>query len=170
LRAAGCQCKHRQEAIMELVLVSSDPPRSSGPPDSGIRLVPRSAGERIRVLVVDDYEDVRRLYAGALEEAGYDVSEAADGDAAVELSARMDPTVILIDMWMPNTDGWEATRRIRATEQGRRVHIIALTAAAGDDSRRLAFEAGCDAFIAKPCTPDVVVAAVEAAVQREQTH
>lgn len=155
---------------MDLAFAPDQSHRSSDPPGSGVRPVPLAGNERLRVLVVDDYVDVRRLYASALTEAGYDVSEAPDGDSAVELAGRLEPDVILIDMWMPNTDGWEATRRIRTNEQGRRAHIIALTAAAGDDSRRLAFDAGCDAFIAKPCTPDVVVAAVEGARHRDAKH
>ncbi len=155
---------------MDLAFTPDESDRSSTPPGSEVRAVPRGGTERLRVLVVDDYADVRALYTSALAEAGYDVSEAPDGDSAVELATRLEPAVILIDMWMPNTDGWEATRRIRASEEGRRAHIIALTAAAGDDSRRLAFEAGCDAFIAKPCTPDVVVAAVDAAAHRDARH
>lgn len=95
-----------------------------------------------------------------------DVCEASGGDEAVELAARMEPSVILMDLSMPGTDGWEATRRIRATTTGSHPYIIALTAAAGEESRRQAFEAGCDAFIEKPCTPDVLVAAVNGAIHR----
>ena len=64
-----------------------------------------------------------------------------------------------MDMSMPGIDGWEATRRIREGA-GRGAFIVAVTAAVGLESRIQAFEVGCDAFIAKPCTPDVVVTAV----------
>lgn len=122
--------------------------------------------ERALVLVVDDYEDARLLYAEALAEAGFDVEHAANGDEAIAQAARVKPDVILMDMSMPGTDGWDATRRIRADEREHVAHIIAVTAVTGSESRTLAFDAGCDAFIAKPCTPDVLVAAVRAAVAR----
>lgn len=122
----------------------------------------------MRVLVVDDYEDTRRLYAEALREAGIEVHEAHEGELAGELARQVQPDVILMDMSMPGLDGWDATRAVRALALEVQPYIIAVTAAHGPESRRLAFEAGCDAFIAKPCSPDVVLAAVRAASDHDE--
>lgn len=122
-------------------------------PSSGFRTV----RARLRVLVVDDFADTRLLYADALAEAEMEVHQAFDGASALEAVRRIQPDVVLMDLSMPGIDGWDATRAIRALPLDHQPYIIAVTAAAGPESRALAFEAGCDAFVAKPCTPDVVV-------------
>lgn len=112
------------------------------------------------VLVVDDAEDIRMLWAEVLSEAGYRVIEAADGEAAVELALGHRPRVVLMDMAMPIVDGWEATRRIRKLANEREIAIVAVSAMAEVDGRAAAFRSGCDGFIAKPTTPDVILEVV----------
>lgn len=120
-----------------------------------------TADDRSRlVLVVDDAEDIRVLWAEVLTEAGYRVIEAADGEAAVELAVAHRPRVVLMDMAMPNIDGWEATRRIRQLVSEREIAIVAVSAMAEVDGRAAAFRSGCDGFIAKPTTPDVILEVV----------
>lgn len=116
-----------------------------------------TADDRSRlVLIVDDAEDIRSLWAEVLTEAGYRIIEAPDGDVAVELALAHRPRVILMDMAMPNVDGWEATRRIRKVASEREIAIVAVSAMSEVDGRAAAFRAGCDGFIAKPTTPEVI--------------
>lgn len=120
-----------------------------------------STDDRSRlVLVVDDAEDIRLLWAEVLTDAGYRVIEAADGEIAVELALAHRPRVVLMDMSMPNVDGWEATRRIRKLANEREIAIVAVSAMAEVDGRAAAFRSGCDGFIAKPTTPDVILEVV----------
>lgn len=109
------------------------------------------------ILVVDDAEDLRMLWVETLKGAGYSVIAASDGEEAVELAAAHRPRVILMDMSMPHVDGWEATRRIRAFLTERETAIVAVSAMDEVDARAGAFRSGCDGFIAKPVTPDVVL-------------
>ena len=140
-----------------------------GPPLSGLRTrddgLAMAPSSNTLVLVVDDVEDTRTLWTETLTDAGYEVVEATDGAAAVEIALRRRPRVILMDMSMPGMDGWEATQRIRAgLDDAKEIAIIAVSAMAGVDGRAEAFRSGCDGFVAKPTTPNVVVDVVNAFV------
>ena len=102
------------------------------------------------VLVVDDYEDTRLLYVEHLQEAGFRVAVAGDGQEAVAMALSLRPDAIIMDLSMPRLDGWDATRRIRADRGMASTYVIALSAMDGEISREMAFDAGCDDFIAKP--------------------
>jgi CheY-like chemotaxis protein len=113
---------------------------------------------RKKILVVEDNPDNRRILVYRLKRFGdYEIVEASNGEEALRIVASDPPDAIFMDLKMPVLDGWEATRRIRATEVGARIPIIALTAQAmaGDEQRALA--AGCDDYIAKPITDAEVV-------------
>jgi two-component system, cell cycle response regulator DivK len=118
------------------------------------------------VLVVDDFEDNRDMYAVYLTHSGYDVLEAADGQEAVEVARQRVPDVIVMDLTLPIMDGWEATRRLKADERTRHIPIIMLTGHAVAGQSRDARDAGCDAFLAKPCLPDLLVGKVQELLQR----
>jgi CheY-like chemotaxis protein len=102
------------------------------------------------VLVVDDYEDTRLLYVEHLEEAGFRVAVAGDGHEAVAMALSLRPDAIVMDLSMPRLDGWDATRRIREEPSMASTYVIALSAMDGEISREMAFDAGCNDFIAKP--------------------
>ena len=102
------------------------------------------------VLIVDDYEDTRMLYVEHLQDAGFRVVQATDGEEAVRMALTLHPEAIIMDLSMPKLDGWDATRRIRADENMKNTYIIALSAMDGEISREMAFDAGCNDFIAKP--------------------
>jgi CheY-like chemotaxis protein len=112
-------------------------------------------------LVVDDFEDNRAMYAEFLSCSGYRVEQASNGAEAVELSLRLKPDVVVMDLSLPVMDGWEAIRRLKSDERTRRIPIIALTGHALASHSRGAVEAGCDAFLAKPCLPDKLLEKVE---------
>lgn len=109
------------------------------------------------VLIAEDFEDARELYRDYLEFSGFRVETAANGREAVELAARLQPDVILMDASMPVLDGWQATRELKAASATRHIPVVALTAHAFEDARQQAKAAGCDGFITKPCLPDDLV-------------
>lgn len=100
------------------------------------------------ILLVEDNELNRDMLSRRLERKGHTIVMAVDGQQAVEMAASVPHDLILMDMSLPILDGWEATRRIRAT--GSKVPIIALTAHAMDGDERKAREAGCDDYDTKP--------------------
>jgi two-component system, cell cycle response regulator DivK len=102
------------------------------------------------ILVVDDSRDGREMLVEYLAFRGFQVSDATHGAAALELAERIRPDIILMDLSMPGMDGWEATRRLRATPTTKDTVIIAVSAHAFVDERQRAHEAGCDAFVTKP--------------------
>jgi len=109
------------------------------------------AGEpRRRVLVADDAADNRELLVQLLEPIGFDVKAVTDGKQAVAKFGSWHPDLILMDMRMPVMDGYEATRRIRATSAGAHVPIIGVTASVFSEMRHEVFAAGVDDFLGKP--------------------
>ncbi|WP_309891082.1 response regulator [Archangium sp.] len=109
------------------------------------------------VLIVDDYQDAREMYAEYLEFSGFRVAEARNGAEAVEKAFALHPAVILMDLSLPVMDGWEATRRLKADARTRAIPVVALTGHALDGHSREAQDAGCDAYVTKPCLPDALV-------------
>lgn len=105
------------------------------------------------VLVVDDYEDNRRLFAEYLRLAGFRAEVAGSGADGLAKAAALRPDVIVMDLAMPDLDGFEVTRRLRAREDTRHIPVIALTAYPMGYSRHAALEAGCDAYLSKPFGP-----------------
>lgn len=113
------------------------------------------------VLVVEDYQDAREMYAAYLQFSGYGVAEAANGVEAVEKAQELLPDIVLMDLALPRMDGWEATRRLKADPRTRHIPVVALTGHALAGHAEGAREAGCDAFVTKPCLPDALVAEIK---------
>jgi signal transduction histidine kinase/DNA-binding NarL/FixJ family response regulator len=103
-----------------------------------------------RLLVADDSDTNRRLLVRLLEPLGFALREAADGQEAVEIWQAWSPHLIWMDMRMPVLDGYEATRRIKATTQGQATVVVALTASALEEDRQLILSEGCDDYVRKP--------------------
>jgi CheY-like chemotaxis protein len=120
----------------------------------------RSRAKPPLVLVVDDFRDAREMYAEVLELAGFRVEQAENGIDAVAKAKRLLPAVVVMDLSLPVMDGWEATRQIKAHKLTRGVKVVAISAHSLDVHVRRAREVGCAEFIAKPCLPDDLVAAV----------
>ncbi|AKF79348.1 chemotaxis protein CheY [Myxococcus fulvus 124B02] len=113
----------------------------------------RSHGERKRVLVVDDFDDAREMYAEYLEFVGFEVVTARDGLEAVAKAQEGEPDIILMDLSLPVMDGWEATRRIKQDSRTRDIPVMALTGHVLAGNAENARDAGADEFVAKPCLP-----------------
>jgi len=112
------------------------------------------------ILVVEDQEDSRRIMRDLLTSAGYEIIEAITGEEAVTAAEAHQPVLILMDIQLPDFDGYEATRRIKAKSALRQIPIIAVTsyALSGDDVK--AFDAGCDAYVSKPFSPRALLAKI----------
>lgn len=103
-----------------------------------------------KILIVEDNEENRDVLARRLERSGYSVLVAVDGQAGITMAQDEHPDVILMDLNLPDVDGWEATKRIKANPQTASIPVIALTAHAvvGDEQRAL--QAGCNDYHSKP--------------------
>ena len=121
------------------------------------------------VLLVEDNEDNRIIYATALRYAGYRVIEAITGTEGVRRARDHVPDLILMDISVPELDGWEATAVIKADPRTRHIQVVAVTAHAlpGDEERSL--EAGCDGYLAKPIPPAALLADVDRRLSRDSS-
>lgn len=117
------------------------------------------------ILVVDDEERMRTLIKDFLEQKGYKILQAKDGEEALEIFNMKKDTIslIVLDVMMPKLDGWSVLRQIRQTSQ---VPIIMLTARGEEQDELFGFELGADEYISKPFSPKILVARVEAILKR----
>jgi signal transduction histidine kinase len=107
-----------------------------------------------RVLIVEDNDDARQMLHEALAYSGHEVREARDGASGLALAAESRPDVALIDIGLPDLDGYEVARRLRAAPGGRRMGLIAITGYGQAEDQRRAYEAGFDAHLTKPVAPE----------------
>lgn len=114
------------------------------------------------ILVVDDDEDLRILARRALVRAGHVVLEAESGEEGLRLVDIHKPQLILLDLNMPEMDGFAVLKELRASETGRTLPVIVLTALGDEESARTSFQAGATDFLAKPFTPPQLDARVRA--------
>ena len=118
-----------------------------------------------QILVIEDQEDNRTILRDLLSNAGFEVLEAVNGIEGVEAAARELPDLILMDIQMPEMDGYEATRRIKAEPTTAAIPIIAVTsyALSGDDEKAKAV--GCDGYVTKPFSPRQLLAKIKEYLQ-----
>lgn len=121
-----------------------------------------------RILVVDDDKEVVRLMRGYLEKAGYQVTVAYNGETALHHIYREKPDLVLLDLMLPDRDGWEITRLVRKDSKLANTPIIMLTARVTDDEKILGLELGADDYVTKPYNPREVVARVRAQLRARQ--
>ena len=115
-----------------------------------------------RILVVDDDKEVVRLMRAYLEQAGYGVLVAYNGESALHILRRERPDLVLLDLMLPDRDGWDITRTMRADPTLRHTPIIMLTARVDDTDKIVGLEMGADDYVTKPYNPREVVARVRA--------
>lgn len=114
-----------------------------------------------QVLLVEDNDDNRTIYATILSHCGYEVVEAPNGLEGVRQADRCRPDLIIMDISLPIMDGLEATRRIRANPHTCTIPVLAVTAHARDSDRQRALGAGCTRYLSKPVEPRRLVQEVE---------
>lgn len=123
--------------------VRADPTRAGRSPETSPPLV----------LVVDDHDDSRTIERLVLESVGFRVAEARTGREGLRVAADQRPAVVLLDMVLPEIDGWEIARRLRFDPETHDAVIIAVTALASHDDQDRAILAGCDEVLTKPVPP-----------------
>ncbi|MBT8198707.1 MAG: response regulator, partial [Acidimicrobiia bacterium] len=116
-----------------------------------------------QVLVVDDEEPIRDLVASYLRDEGFDVTEAATGEAALESLDRSVPDLVVLDIRLPGIDGLEVLREIRKASD---VYVILLTARTEETDRVIGLEVGADDYVTKPFSPRELVARIKAVLRR----
>jgi len=119
------------------------------------------AREPRRILVVDDFEDNREMYAAHLRFSGFAVDEAVSGAEAIEKAFVASPDLIVMDLSLPGMDGWEATRKLKNDPRTKHIPVVVVSGHALEASVRSAQAAGCDAFLKKPCLPQMLLAEIQ---------
>jgi CheY-like chemotaxis protein len=113
----------------------------------------RPRSPRLRILIVDENVDAARILGVLCEEMGHECKFAYDGVAALEAARRVHPDVILLDVGLPQMDGFEVARQLRADPGFRDVLIIAVTGFGSEEDRKRSLEAGIDYHLVKPADP-----------------
>ena len=118
------------------------------------------------ILLVDDERNIVDLARMYLEKDGFRVQSAADGAAALDMIGRAPPSLVVLDLMLPQVDGWEVCRRVRASQTHGDLPIIMLTARDDDVDKIVGLELGADDYLTKPFNPRELVARVKAILRR----
>jgi len=127
------------------------------------------SGDAARILVVDDVPENVRLLEAVLEAHGYETVAAMDGRAALEVARAADPDLVLLDVMMPELDGYAVCRQLREREETAVLPVIMLTASEGPEKTK-AIEAGADDFIAKPFNRDELLTRIRSLLRIKRYH
>ncbi|MGB9840845.1 response regulator transcription factor [Thermovenabulum sp.] len=117
----------------------------------------------MKILLVEDEEKIRRVIKLYLEKEGFEVEEASDGNEAIEKFQPLIYSVVILDVMLPQKDGWSVLREIRKKDD---TPVIMLTARGEDDDKIFGFELGADDYVVKPVSPKEIVARVKAIMKR----
>ena len=123
-----------------------------------------------KILVVEDDEKNMYLIRFILQDKGFEVIEARDGAAGVELAVKEKPDLIIMDIQLPVLDGYEATKRIKANKETKDIPVIALTSYAMPGDREKSLDAGCDSYITKPIKRKSLMAEVEKLLEKSENN
>ncbi len=108
----------------------------------------------LAVIVIEDDGDARRIYSDYLRLKGWAVFTASDGRSGLTKTTELLPDAVVLDLAMPKVDGWTVLKHLRGSSMTAQIPIVVVSALT--DARDEAFQAGCDAYLAKPCPPDVL--------------
>ncbi len=120
------------------------------------------------ILIVEDDMDNYELVRFVLERAGYDVFLAVNGRDGVSAARFQQPDLILMDLGMPEMDGWNAARQLKADETTKAIPLYALTAHTLPSERKRAMESGCDGYVSKPIHMDGFLDLIEGAFGKDR--
>jgi two-component system cell cycle response regulator DivK len=123
----------------------------------------------VRILYIEDNHENRLLVRRILEAEGYSMIEATDGPTGLEVAAQMQPDLILLDINLPEIDGYDLARRFRNTPGLQQVPILAITANVMKGDRERTLNSGCDGYIQKPIDVDQLPQLVRTALQKSRT-
>ena len=119
-----------------------------------------------KILLVEDDDANSDMLSRRLVRQGFDVVVAFDGRDGIDVAGRERPDVILMDLNLPEIDGWEATRLLKSDKTTSHIPVIAFTAHAMSDDREKALEAGCDDYDTKPLNLARLLAKIETSLKR----
>ena len=123
-----------------------------------------------RVLIVDDDKEIVRVVRAYLEQAGYYTFTAYDGETALHIIRHDRPDLVVLDLMLPDRDGWDITRIVRGDETLALTPIIMLTARVEEDDKIAGLEFGADDYLSKPFNPNELIARVRAVLRRTGNH
>jgi len=123
---------------------------------------------RGRILVIDDEEDLIELVRYNLEQEGFQVEGATDGESGLRHAIQKMPDLVLVDLMLPGMDGLEVCRSLRATNRTAAIPVIILTAKSAEPDRIVGLELGADDYVVKPFSPRELAARVKAVLRRTQ--
>jgi two-component system cell cycle response regulator DivK len=119
------------------------------------------------VLLVEDFDDAREMYAEYLEFSGFRVAGASDAVRGIQLAEELQPAVILMDAALPGLSGWDAIEQLKANPVTRRIPVLMLTGHVLGDAKDRAIAMGAVGFIPKPCLPDELTRQIAALLEKE---
>ena len=120
----------------------------------------RRTRDEVAVLVIEDDLDARRIYSEYLRTKGWTVFTAPEGRTGLDKIIELTPDIVVLDLAMPKVDGWTVLKHVRESSLTAQTPVVVVSAV--KDSRDEALAAGCDAYLEKPCSPDVVYLQVRA--------
>ena len=126
------------------------------------------APETPLVLLVEDFDDAREMYAEYLEFNGLRVAGAADAVRGLQLADELQPSIILMDAALPGLSGWDAIKELKANPRTSRIPILMMTGHVLGDAKERALAAGAEGFIPKPCLPDELTRQILATLRKTQ--
>jgi DNA-binding response OmpR family regulator len=118
-----------------------------------------------RILIVEDSDDVRESYIRWFQAANFEVMAARDAEQALEVTDETQPDVVLLDIGLPDIDGYTLAEKWHRDPKMSKVPLVALSGFSGDDHERRAQKAGCLIALPKPCMPDMILAAIRGALR-----
>jgi CheY-like chemotaxis protein len=121
------------------------------------------------VLLIEDFDDAREMYAEYLEFSGIRVAGAPNAVRGLAMAEDLQPSVILMDAALPGLSGWDAIKQLKANPATRHIPVLMLTGHVLGDARERALAAGADGFIAKPCLPDELTQQILALLKRDSS-
>lgn len=128
----------------------------------------RLKSEPATILVIDDDMDARRMYSEYLRVKGCIVFTASDGRSGIDKTTDLTPDVVVLDLAMPRVDGWTVLKQLRESSWTAEIPIVVVSAVS--DVRDAALRAGCDAYLAKPCDPELLWLQIQAILRWQATR
>jgi two-component system alkaline phosphatase synthesis response regulator PhoP len=113
------------------------------------------------VLVVEDDREINELVGAYVQIAGFEYRSALDGRSALAEAREKHPSLIVLDLMLPDTDGFEVCRKLKSQQETREIPIVMLTALSDEENQRKGRECGASDYITKPFDPDVLMAAIK---------
>ena len=120
------------------------------------------------LLIVDDDRNSREGYRLYLSAKGFDVLAVSGGADALEFVKRATPDLVVLDLGLPDIDGWEVARRLKNSDETSSIPIIAFSGRSMQHEQVSALRAGCDVYLTKPCAPDKLLGAVRKLLGMEE--